>query len=69
VAALATEVVFSLALARPLLADLRARRLSWRWRAARAEEFTGRPHLGLWSEGVFFPIDEAPGVTSRQAAE
>jgi hypothetical protein len=36
---------------------------------AETETVDGRPHLGIWSEGVFFPIDEAPGVTSRQAAE
>jgi len=37
---------------------------------AQPEKLDGRDVLGVWSEGVFFPIDEAPGgVTVRRAAE
>ena len=37
---------------------------------AQAETVEGREVLGVWSEGVFFPIDEAPeGHSHRRAAE
>jgi hypothetical protein len=37
---------------------------------AEPEEVEGRRVLGVWSEGVFFPIDDAPEeVTLRRAAE
>jgi hypothetical protein len=37
---------------------------------AQPETVDGRQVLGVWSEGVFFPIDEAPGeVAVRRAAE
>jgi len=35
---------------------------------AEPEEIGGKTLLGVWSEGVFFPIDEAP-TSQRQAAE
>ncbi|WP_237216884.1 DUF1285 domain-containing protein [Falsiroseomonas oryziterrae] len=37
---------------------------------AQPETVDGRDVLGVWSEGIFFPIDEAPeGLTQRRAAE
>lgn len=37
---------------------------------AQPETVDGKELLGVWSEGVFFPIDEAPeGVSVRRAAE
>jgi hypothetical protein len=37
---------------------------------AQPERMNGREVLGVWSEGVFFPIDEAPeGMALRRAAE
>jgi hypothetical protein len=37
---------------------------------AQPETVEGRAVLGVWSEGVFFPIDEVPGeMAQRQAAE
>jgi hypothetical protein len=37
---------------------------------AQAETVDGKEVLGVWSEGVFFPIDEAPeGMALRRAAE
>jgi uncharacterized protein len=37
---------------------------------ATVERVKGREMLGVWSEGVFFPIDEAPdGLALRRAAE
>ena len=37
---------------------------------AQPETLEGRQVLGVWSEGVFFPIDEAPAdLTPRRAAE
>jgi hypothetical protein len=38
---------------------------------AQAETIEGRQVLGVWSEGVFFPIDEAPAeeLPLRRAAE
>jgi hypothetical protein len=37
---------------------------------AQPERLDGRDVLGVWSEGVFFPIDEAPaGLSLRRAAE
>jgi len=37
---------------------------------AQPEVVDGREVLGVWSEGVFFPIDEVPGeMVQRQAAE
>ncbi len=37
---------------------------------AQPETLEGREVLGVWSEGVFFPIDEVPGeMVQRQAAE
>jgi hypothetical protein len=37
---------------------------------AQPERVDGRQVLGVWSEGVFFPIDEAPDeIAPRRAAE
>ena len=36
---------------------------------AQPETVDGRQVLGVWSEGVFFPIDEAPADQLRRAAE
>jgi hypothetical protein len=37
---------------------------------AQPEMVEGRPMLGVWSEGVFFPIDDAPEeIVPRRAAE
>ncbi len=37
---------------------------------AQPETVEGRPVLGVWSEGVFFPIDDAPEeIVPRRAAE
>jgi hypothetical protein len=36
---------------------------------AQPETVDGRQVLGVWSEGVFFPIDEAPAEQLRRAAE
>ncbi|WP_372623475.1 DUF1285 domain-containing protein [Falsiroseomonas sp.] len=37
---------------------------------AQPERLDGRDVLGVWSEGVFFPIDDAPeGMALRRAAE
>jgi hypothetical protein len=35
---------------------------------AEAEQLDGRNMLGVWSEGVFFPIDEVPPETTQRRA-
>ena len=35
---------------------------------AQPETVEGRPVVGVWSEGVFFPIDDAPAAITRAAA-